>query len=100
MANRERISELRAKLRCLLPELTSRYHVRSLGMFGSQAREDEHASSDVDLLVSFDETPGLLKFIELEHHLSDRLGMDVDLVMEDALKGEIRRGILEEIVPV
>ena len=84
----------------MLPELASRYHVCSLGIFGSRVREDEHEGSDVDLLVSFDEIPGLLKFIEFEHHLSDLLGMDVDLVMEDALKDQIRRGILEEIVPL
>lgn len=88
------------QLRLYLPELARRYHVRSLGVFGSYVRGEQHHESDVDVLVTFEQIPGLLKFIELENYLSDVLGLRVDLVMRDALKPVIGEHILAEVVPV
>jgi len=51
-------------------------------------------------LVAFSETPSLLKFIALENYLSDLLGVKVDLVMQDALKPNIRPHILCEVICV
>jgi uncharacterized protein len=87
-------------LRTYLPELQERYSARTLAIFGSYARGDTRRASDLDLLVEFHQAPSLLRFIELEQHLSDRLGLKVDLVMKDALKPAIARRILEELVPV
>lgn len=88
------------QLRQHLPELEERFHVRSLGVFGSYVRHEESPESDLDLLVTFEEPPGLMGFLELEHHLSDLLGIKVDLVMKDALKPRIGERILSEVVPV
>ena len=46
--------------------------------------------SDLDILVTFKEVPGLFQYIELENVISDSLGIKVDLVMEDALKPGIK----------
>ena len=70
---------LHARLSALLPELSERYGVRSLAVFGSYARGDQREDSDVDLLVAFDRTPGLLTFSALAHYLEDCLGRPVDL---------------------
>ncbi len=51
----------------------------------------------MDLLVTFEETPGLFQYIELENLISDLLGIKVDLVMEDALKPNIKERILKEV---
>jgi hypothetical protein len=83
-----------------LPSLAKQYHVESLGLFGSYVRNEQKADSDLDLLVTFSKTPGLLRFIELENHLSDLLNVKVDLVMKDALKPNIGKHILREVVPV
>jgi hypothetical protein len=69
-------------------------------MFGSYLRHEQCAESDLDLLVTFDELPSLLKFIELENHLTDILGIKVDWVMADTLKPHIGERILAEIVAV
>jgi hypothetical protein len=69
-------------------------------LFGSYARGNQQADSDVDLLVSFKEPPSLLGFIALENALSASLGVKVDLVMEEALKPNIGRRIREEMLPV
>ena len=87
-------------LRAHLPEVAEKYHVRSLEVFGSFVRDEQTPESDLDVLVTFDTTPGLLKYIALEHHLSDLLGIKVDLVMKSGLKPRIGRRILSEAVPV
>lgn len=87
-------------LRDHLPSLEQRFRVRSLGVFGSFVRHEEHEGSDLDILVSFTEPPSLLGFLALENHLSDLLGVKVDLVMEDALKPRIGERILRERVAV
>lgn len=83
-----------------MPELRQRYKVRSLGLFGSYAKDRPHLKSDVDLLVEFDQPLSLLRFIELEQHLTEMLGIQVDLVMKNGLKPSIGRRILEEVVPI
>jgi predicted nucleotidyltransferase len=88
------------RLREHLPEFRRKFGVRSLGVFGSYVRGDENEGSDLDLLVSFEEIPGLLLFLALENQLSDLLGVPVDLVMEDALKPRIGAHVRREVVPV
>jgi predicted nucleotidyltransferase len=81
-----------------LPFLRKRYGVKSLSLFGSYVRDEQTPVSDLDLLVTFHETPGFFKYINLENHLSDTLGIKVDLVMEDALKSNIGKRIKKEAI--
>jgi predicted nucleotidyltransferase len=60
--------------------------VERLGLCGSLVRGEQSAESDVDLLVTFTETPDLLEFVNLKRHLEDVLDRDVDLGMPTALK--------------
>jgi hypothetical protein len=87
-------------LRAIKPELEADFRVDRVALFGSYARGNQQADSDVDLLVSFKEPPSLLGFIALENALSASLGVKVDLVMEEALKPNIGRRIREEMLPV
>ena len=88
------------KLRQQLPWLAEKYQVKTLGVFGSYVRREQHPESDLDLLVTFDDPPSLLKFIQLENVLSDILGVKVDLVMKDSLRRLIGERILREVVTV
>lgn len=81
-----------------LPRLSLQYKIESLGLFGSYVRDEQHEGSDLDLLISFSEPPSLLKFIELENYLSSILHTKVDLVMKEALKPNIAKRILKEVV--
>jgi predicted nucleotidyltransferase len=74
--------------------------VASIALFGSYVRHEERPGSDLDVLVAFDQAPGLLEFVELENYLSDALGVKVDLVMQESLKPRIGKRILSEAVPV
>jgi len=87
-------------LRQQLPLLRERYRVQSVEVFGSYARGEEGRDSDLDLLVTFTEPPGLLEFIELEHYLSDTFGVEVDLVLKDTLKPGVGQRVLSEAMAV
>ena len=87
-------------LRHQAPELAERYKVKWLGVFGSYVRNEQHEGSDLDVLVEFEKVPSLLGLIDLEMHLSELLGVKVDLVTRDSLKPGIDRYILSEVVPV
>jgi uncharacterized protein len=94
------IRQYQRTLHDLLPFLAERYSVASLALFGSRLHGGEHEGSDLDILVTFRETPSLLKLIEVENFLSDELGVQVDLVPRDSLKPHIGQRILREMVPV
>ena len=71
--------------------------MRSLGLFGSAARGDAGATSDLDFLVvfehpTFDAYMGLLEFLE------NMFGHRVDLVLANTLKPRLRESILRETV--
>ena len=80
------LDDIRQQLRAEMPILRARYHVERLGICGSYVRQEQTEESDLDLLVTFTETPGLFEFIGLKHYLEDTLGLSVDLGMPDALK--------------
>ncbi len=87
-------------LRAHLPEISQRYGVKSLGVFGSVVRGEQGERSDLDILVEFASAPTFFRFIKMENYLSDLLGVRVDLVMRSALKPRIGERVLSEVVPV
>ncbi len=81
-------------------EKLKEFSVKSLAVFGSVARNEATDVSDIDVLVEFEEgkTVGLFEFIRLMHYLEEILGCNVDLATEDALRKEMRDGILKEAI--
>jgi predicted nucleotidyltransferase len=82
------------------PALSERFGVRSLVLFGSVARAEATAKSDIDLLVEFDHPVGLFELFALQDELESILGHDVDLGTAQSLKPRIRERVLEEAVDV
>jgi uncharacterized protein len=91
--------EILQKLKTLKPELQARYKVREIGLFGSIIRGEQKETSDIDILVEFEQPIGFFKFLELEEYLSSQLSRKVDLVSKKALKPRIGSAILKEVVP-
>jgi predicted nucleotidyltransferase len=92
------LDDIRKRLRAEIPYLREHYHVERLGICGSYVREEQTEGSDLDLLVTFTETPDLFEFIGLKHYLEDTLGLSVDLGMPDALrKGPAADNIRREV---
>ena len=81
-------------------ELKKKYSVKEIGIFGSFVRGEAKEDSDVDILVEFEKPIGLFKFLELEEYLSNLIGREVDLVSKKALKPNIGKHILEEVVTI
>ncbi len=90
----------RSKLRAALPRLRDQYHVDELALFGSRVRGDARDDSDLDILITYTKIPSLLRFVNLENHLSDLLGVKVDLVLRRSLKPHIGQQILADLAPV
>jgi uncharacterized protein len=88
---------LKKILKHCMPILKQKYSVCSMGIFGSCVRGDQSLQSDVDLLVEFENVPGLFAYIELENYLSGLVGRKVDLVMKGSLKPIIGKQILSEV---
>ena len=80
-------------------ELAQKYHLRQLGIFGSYARKDKTAQSDIDLLVEFDGPIGL-DFVTLAEELESLLGVKVDLVSVNAIKPKMFKIIKKDLVYV
>jgi hypothetical protein len=98
VAQRGEVARLIDVLQQHLPELKQRYHIKSLGLFGSYVRNEQTADSDLDVLVEYEELPGLLAYVELEQTLADLLQLPVDLVHRPNLKPHLRERILAEVI--
>ena len=80
------LSDIKQTLYDEMPYLRERYHVDQIGICGSFVRGDQTPESDVDLLVTFSETPTLYEFVNLKRYLERSLDRKVDLGMPSALK--------------
>jgi hypothetical protein len=81
-------------------EMTQQFGVKSLLLFGSVARNEATASSDVDLLVEFDRPVGYFGLFALQDYLEKLLGCPVDLGTPDSLKPYIRERVMRELIRV
>ncbi len=81
------------------PYLQEKYHVKTIGIFGSYVRGKQNKKSDIDILVEFEENSkmDLFTFVEMEIYLSDIFKVKVDLVMKNSLKPYIGKYILSEV---
>lgn len=72
----------------VLSDFCQRWQVSELALFGSILRDDFHAGSDIDILVSYQSTAkrGLLERIRMQDELSSLLHRDVDLVSKKAIE--------------
>jgi len=87
-------------LRQLRKELSERYFVISLSLFGSVARDEARPDSNVDILVEFSQPVGLFHFIDLRQCLENILGCKVALRTSGSLKPYIKEEALQEAILV
>jgi hypothetical protein len=74
--------------------------VKSLGLFGSVARDEATAESDVDVLVEFQGPATLDAYMDLKDLLERVLCRRVDLVTRGALKPLVRPQVERDLVHV
>ena len=81
-------------------EIKKKFSVKSLAVFGSVLRGTAGPDSDIDILVQYQQVPGLFGFLDLKQYLESIVGRPVDLVTENALKRQLRDRIIKEAVRV
>ena len=74
----------------------NKYSVKSFGIFGSYARNEQTTTSDIDILVEFDKPIGL-EFVALAEYLESLLDTKVDLVSRKAIKPKLMKYIQRDI---
>jgi len=80
--------------------LRETYGVEEIGIFGSVARGDSSANSDIDIAIELNhKVPvGLFEFAGMQFYLEDLLGKKVDLVIKTGIKPIIRDKILSQLI--
>ncbi len=86
------------RLRECRSAMAARFGVRRLVLFGSVARNEARADSDVDLLVRFEGRADFDRFMGLKLYLEDLLGRRVDLVTTAALRPEIHEALAHDAI--
>lgn len=80
--------------------LASRHKAENIRVFGSVARGDATADSDVDILVHFMPGASYFDWVGLEEDLSALLGLPVDVLSDRAIRDELAPYILSEAKPL
>lgn len=78
----------------------SKFGVKSLAIFGSFARGEETANSDIDILVEFEGAATFDGFMDTKFYLEDLLSTKVDLVVPQALKPRLKENIMKDLIYV
>ena len=78
-------------------ELSERFTVKRIGVFGSCVRGDEKSESDVDIIVELAE-PTFDNYMDLKFRLEEILCRPVDLVIADTVKPRLKPVIEQEVV--
>ena len=80
--------------------LASKHGVARVRLFGSAARGEDDAASDVDLLMQMEPGRSLLDHIAFKQDVEELLGVKVDAVSEGGISPYIREAVLREAVAV
>ena len=78
-------------------EMSDRFGVTKIGLFGSYIRGDARDDSDIDIAVEIEGERLFRKFFALELFLTTSLQKKVDLGIASALKPIVREQISKEI---
>ena len=75
-----------------------KYHVSKIALFGSIARNEQNDTSDVDILVEFEDGHETFdNYMDLKFYLEELFEMKVDLVIFNSIKPSMRSSIMESV---
>lgn len=80
------------------PDIKNRYKVKKMGLFGSYVTGEYKKTSDIDILIDFEENADLFDLVGLSIYLEEKLKQKVDIVSKNALRDEIKENILLQVV--
>jgi predicted nucleotidyltransferase len=94
------MESLRAGRRDAILRLAERHGASNVRVFGSVARGEATAASDIDLLVDWDPDRSLMDHVGLVQDLEEALGVRVHVGSERSLHWYVRQRILNEAIPL
>lgn len=83
----------------ILPTLM-RHQIKRAGIFGSVAKGNATAKSDIDILVELGNKISLLDFVGIRFELEDLLSRKVDLVEYQAVRPRLKNRIMSEEIRI
>ena len=81
-------------------EIAKNHGASNIRIFGSVARDEATANSDIDFLMDIEPGKNLLDRIALIQDLEDLLGCKVDVAKPEILHESIREKVLQEAIPL
>jgi uncharacterized protein len=94
------IDQLLEEKRADILRIAAKHGARNVRVFGSVARGEADAESDLDLLVDMESGRSLFDHAALWLELEELLGQKVDVVSERGIKPRIRERVLREATPL
>jgi len=94
------LEELLKEKREGILHICTKYGARNVRIFGSVARGEADAQSDIDFLVEMEPGRSLFDLGGLQYELEQLLGCSVDVVTQRGLKARIRDRVLREAMPL
>lgn len=91
--------KLRHRRRRIL-DIARRRGIEKIRVFGSVARGEAGAGSDLDLLVELKPGSTLVDLAGFRREVADQLDIPVDVATPDMLKDRLRAKVLEEALPL
>jgi hypothetical protein len=99
MKNAKNIDDVLDILRQNKADMHERFGVLDIAVFGSTARGDRSANSDIDIHVELKkESLEFYNFMDLKFFLEEILDSKVDLGIKDSIRKELKDRILEESI--
>jgi predicted nucleotidyltransferase len=92
------LSTLIQQKRLQVLEIARGHGARNVRLFGSVARGETTATSDLDLLIEMEPGRSLLDIVAIKQDLEDLLGCKVDVVTEAAISPYLIDKVLHEAV--
>lgn len=75
-----------------------RYGVEKIGLFGSYSKNQEKENSDIDVLVQFKEGNKTFdNYMDLKFYLEDKFNKEIDLVIDENIKEDLKNEILGSV---
>ena len=96
MKTREEVIKILAEVK---QDLSARYHVTRIALFGSYARGEQREDSDIDIPVDVEPSIGL-RFVALADELEELLGQRIELVTSRTINSKLKPLVESESIEV
>ncbi len=88
------------KIKPKIIRIIKKMGIKKAGIFGSYARGEQTASSDVDILIKPTKKIGFFEIVRLEDELGKKTGKRIDLLTYGTINKSLRKRILKEEVRI